>query len=127
MTILLIAIAVLLCLGLLVATANIVMDWHDELGDNDVRLSFRTFRKFYDIAPEKYHCYYGYIWYQIGRCQGQNIVMKTPIDYLKYVLWRRKIERRKATAESVKITQKYIDCVRKDIENFTGGDTESNS
>lgn len=127
MTILLTAIAVMLCLGLVVATVSIVMDWHDALGDDDVRLSFRTFRKFYDIAPEKYNCRYYYIRYRIDRCQGQVIVMKTPIDYLKYVLWRRKIERRKATAESVKVTQKYLDSVRKDIENFKGGDTESNS
>ena len=127
MKILLTVITVLLWLGLVVATVSIVMDWHDALGDNDVRLSFRTFRKFYDIAPEKYNCRHYYIRYRIDRYQGQDIVMKTPIDYLKYVLWRRKIERRKATAESGKVTQKYIDCVRKDIENLTGGDTESNS
>lgn len=118
---------VLLITVVVAVSIVIIAGWHGTLGDTDVRLSFRSFRKFYGIAPEKYNCYHGYIWYQIGRCQGQSIVMKTPIDYLKYVLWRRKIERREATAESVKITQKYIDCVRKDIENFTGGDTESNS
>lgn len=111
----------------LILSAYVVYRWKFYLEDTGVRLSFRTFRKFYDIAPEKYHYYYGYIRYQIDRYQEQNISMKTPIDHVKYVLWRRKIERRKATAESVKVTQKYIDCVRKDIENLTGGDTESNS
>lgn len=105
----------------------ILTDWCGMLDDNDVRLSFRTFRKFYGIAPEKYHCYHSYIRYRIGRCQAQNIVMKTPVDHAKYVIWRRKIERRKATAESAKVTQKYLDCVRKDIERFADGDTESNS
>lgn len=110
--------------GLLIVVVAAVLiaitaEWHDTLDDADVRLSFRTFRKFYDIAPEKYHCYHGYIWYQIDICHGQNIVMKTPIDYAKYVYWRRKIERRKDAAESAKATQKYLDSVRKDIENYT--------
>lgn len=118
---------VLLIVVVVVVSITIIADCHGMLDDNDVRLSFRTFRKFYDIAPEKYHCYHGYIRYRIGRCQGQNIVMKTPLDYAKYVIWRRKIERRKVTAKNAKVTQEYIDCVRKDIERFTGGDTESNS
>jgi hypothetical protein len=116
----------LLIVVVMAVSIVIIADWYCMLDDKDVRLSFRAFRKFYNVAPEKYHCYYGYIRYQTGRYSHQNIVMKTPIDYVKYVLWRRKIERRKATAENVKATQKYVDSVRKDIENYNGGDTESN-
>lgn len=117
----------LLIVVVVAVTVAIFIGWHDVLDDEDVQLSFRAFRKFYAIAPEKYSCYRRYILYRNDRGTYQCIDMKTPIDYAKYILWRRKIERRKAAAKSAKETQEYIDNVRKDIENFTGGDTESNS
>ena len=118
---------VLLVVGLVIATATIVINWYDELGDNDVRLPFRSFRKFYDIAPEKYRCRSTYIWYQFDRSTSYPIVMKTPIDLAWYILWMRGKERRASVVKGTKVTQSYLDCVRKDIENYTGGDTESNS
>ena len=120
MTIFLTVIAVLLCLGLLVATASIVIDWHNTLGDNDVRLSFRTFHKFYDIAPEKYELCWGCIAYYVSSRCWQYINMKTPIDYARYRLWFKKKERHKKTVDRVERTQDYINCVRKDLEKFMG-------
>ena len=125
--VLLTAIAASLLVGLVIATIIIVADWYDALTDDDVRLSFRSFGKFYGIAPEQYECYSRSVRYRDNPCHGYRIVMKTPLDHARYIIWRRRKERRASAAKGAKVTQKYLDCVRKDIERFTDGDTESNS
>ena len=124
---LLTAIAALLLVGLVIATISIVADWYDALTDDDVRLSFRSFWKFYGIAPEQYECYRRSVHYRDNPCHWYRIVMKTPLDHARYILWRHGEKRRASAAKGAKVAQKYLDCVRKDIERFTDGDTESNS
>ena len=46
---------VLLITVVVAVSIVIIAGWHGTLGDTDVRLSFRSFRKFYGIAPEKYN------------------------------------------------------------------------
>lgn len=117
----------LLIVVVVVVSITIIAGWHGMLDDNDVRLSFRAFWKFYGIAPEQYECYSRSVCYHDNQCHWYRIVMKTPLDHARYIIWRRRKERRASVVKGTKATQKYLDCVRKDIESFTGGDTESNS
>lgn len=118
----------LIVVGIVIATIVVTVDLIRISEYSDVRLSFRTFRKFYAIASEKYECYWNYISYRDNEhCGVQNITMKTPIDHARYILWQHQKDRREGQAVNAKATQKYLDCVRKDIENYKDGDTESNS
>ena len=96
----------------------LIVFWAFSLRSNAVWLSFNSFRKFYDIAPDNYEFSYDCILYNNGRhCQYIN--MKTPIDYARYCLLYKKKNRQKKNIDNVKRTQAYIDCVRKDLEKFT--------
>lgn len=121
------AILALLIVGMVIATTIIIVDWYDVLEYNDIRLSFRSFRKFYAIAPEKYKCYSDYIRYRPDPCHGYNIAMNTPFDHARYLLWQHRHTRRKEQATNAKVMQKYLDSVRKDIENYTEKGVKSRS
>ena len=109
----------------LVAVVAIVAltEWGFSLMNDAVWLSFDSFRKFYEIAPEKYELHSDsityhaktYHWERIG---VKYINMKTPIDYARYWLWWKKKARQGRKIDNVKRTQEYIDCVRKDLEKF---------
>nr|DAO57519.1 MAG TPA: hypothetical protein [Caudoviricetes sp.] len=97
-----------------------VVWWAFSLCNDAVWLSFSSFRKYYDTAPEKYELSYYEIAYHITRAyRWQAINMKTPIDYVRYWLWLRKKNRHKKTTDNINRTQEYINCVRKDLEKFT--------
>lgn len=114
-------IALIITLIIIITVVSVVW-WAFSLSSDAVWLSFNSFRKFYDIAPEKYElCWDGVAYYTSSR-HWQYINMKTPVDYVRYWLWWRKRNRHKKTADKVKRTQEYIDCVRKDLERFTEGE-----
>lgn len=96
-----------------------VVWWACLLSSDAVWLSFSSFRKFYDIAPEKYELCWDGVAYHVSSYCWQYINMKTPVDYARYWLWWRKKNRHKKATDKVKRTQEYINCVRKDLEKFT--------
>lgn len=103
----------------IVVIVVVIAGWAVSLSSGAVWLSFSSFRKFYDIAPEKYELSYCEIAYHITKTyHWQGINMKTPIDYVRYWLWLRKKNRHKIATDKVKRTQEYINCVRKDLERF---------
>ena len=110
-----------LFISLVIVVIVVVMaGWAFSLCNNAVWLSFNSFRKFYDIAPEKYELCGDSITYHITRAyRWQAINMKTPIDYVRYWLWLRKKNRHKKATDNINRTQEYINCVRKDLEKFT--------
>lgn len=103
----------------IVVIVTVIAGWAFSLCNNAVWLSFNSFRKFYDIAPEKYELCLDSITYHASFRHWQYINMKTPVDYVRYWLWLRKKNRHKTTVDKVKRTQEYINCVRKDLERFT--------
>ena len=112
-------IAFSIALTIIIIIVSVVW-WAFSLCNNAVWLSFSSFRKFYDIAPEKYELSYDSITYNANSCHWQYINMKTPIDYAMYWLWLRKKNRREKVDDNINRTQEYINCVRKDLERFTG-------
>ena len=64
--------------------------WAFSLADNAVWLSFNSFHRFYEIAPEKYELHSDSITYHAKTCHWEYINMKTPIDYARYWLWWKK-------------------------------------
>lgn len=111
-------IALFISLAIIIVTLTIVC-WGFSLNENAVWLSFNSFRKFYDIAPEKYELRWDNIIYHAKSYHYQCINLKTPIDYARYWLLYKKKNRQKKNIDNVKRTQAYIDCVRKDLEKFT--------
>lgn len=109
-------------LVVIVAITIILAEWGCSLANDAVWLSFNSFRKFYEIAPEKYELCWDGVAYYVSSRYWQYINMKTPIDYVRYWLWLRKKNRHKKTIDKVKRTQEYIDCVWKDLEKFTEGE-----
>lgn len=111
-------IALIIVSTIIIIVVSVVW-WAVSLSSDAVWLSFSSFRKFYDIAPEKYLLYWDGAAYSTELYHWQYINMKTPIDYARYWLWWRKKKRHKKTTDKVKRTQEYINCVRKDLERFT--------
>lgn len=107
---------------IIVAVIVAIVMWVFSLHSDAVWLSFSSFRKFYDIAPEKYVLCYDGIIYHSRTCYYQYINMKTPIDYARYLLLYKKKTRKEKSIDNVRRTQAYIDCVRKDLEKFTKGE-----
>ena len=111
----------LITVSIIIIIIVAVAGWAFSLCNDAVWLSFSSFCKFYDIAPEKYELSYDEIVYHITKkYHWQAINMKTPIDYTRYWLWLRKKNRHKIAIDNANRTQEYINCVRKDLERFTG-------
>lgn len=110
---------IVLFIFLMVIIAIVVLaGWGFSLANDAVWLSFNSFRKFYEIAPEKYELHSDSITYNTKTRHWEYINMKTPIDYARYWLWWKKKTRQGRKIDNVKRTQEYIDCVRKDLEKF---------
>lgn len=85
-----IALFIILSIFLVAVVAIVVIaEWGCSLVNDAVWLSFNSFRKFYEIAPEKYKLSYDSITYHTKTCHWERvgvkyINMKTPIDYARY-------------------------------------------
>lgn len=117
----------LLIVGMVIATIIIVAEWYGALEHSDVRLSFRSFREFHAIAPEKYTCNSYSVWYRANPSRGYTIVMNNPLNHAVYRLWQHRHTRRNEQAASLKVMQNYLDCVHKDIKNYTEKGVKSRS
>lgn len=104
---------------IIVAVIVVIVMWTFSLHSDAVWLSFSSFRKFYDIAPERYELSCDGIFYYDEFRFWHYINMKTPIDYARYWLWWRKKNRHQKAVDNINRTQEYINCVRKDLERFT--------
>ena len=70
--------------------------------DSDVRMSFKQFRRIYNLSPNKWYCYDDYIMRrkeymkEDGNgvvCKEVSVSMKTYFDFLCLVVWQWKIDR----------------------------------
>ena len=91
--------------------------------DKAVRLSFRSFWRFYDLDPTMWH--FGDIWHIAYRKRRDSwtdipVVMKTFPDFVRFVLWRRRESKASERTELDKIraerTEILINEVRRDID-----------
>lgn len=111
-------IALSIFIGLPVAVALVVMAviWYESIG-NSVKIKFSSFKKFYDVNPYRWNLYDDGV-----SCRRDNTygVISTHfgfIDFYRYKLWRKGLDKRDREKEHAKNMSIIISNVKKDIEN----------
>lgn len=100
----------MLLFGILV----LVLHWSDGLGHGTPRIKFRDFKTFYALNPDR--------WYleddNIKCCTNglYDIFYFGLIDYYRYKLWKRNIEKRKINKTNMEITARMLEAVKEDIK-----------
>ena len=101
---------------LIIFTISIVI-FHDAQKNSDVRMSFKQFRRIYNLSPNKW-CFYDD--YTIERkeyikeygngivCKEVSVSMKTYFDFLCLVIWLWKIDRKEQKEENFKDEMKGL-------------------
>ena len=77
--------------------------------NSDVRMSFKQFRRIYNLSPNKWYCYDDYIMRRKEYmkedengivCKEVSVSMKTYFDFLCLVVWQWKIDRAEEKEET---------------------------
>ena len=101
--------------------------------DRAPRISFRSFRRFYDLDPTMWH--FNDLWHIAYRKRRDSwtdipVVMKSFPDFLRFVLWRRRESKASGRSETNKIraerTEILISEVRRDIDRTLADAEEQN-
>ena len=95
------------------------MCWiEDGRGFSDyAKIKFKTFKRFYEINPERWNLYYGIVTCRLGDNTYTRLKFGF-VDYLRYLLWhaaRNRYDTKKGQVESM---AKVIAVVKEDIKNL---------
>lgn len=108
-------------------------NWIDGYKDAGVRMSFREFRRIYELAPSKWDRYSDYTYRRKewifddkgGSCRTYiftSIAMKTLFDFWRLLLWQKEIARKKEREERFKTEKTSLKnlaiILEKDAENI---------
>ena len=111
------SISILAGLAFLIIFIISIVIFHSARKNSDVRMSFKQFRRIYNLSPNKWYCYDDYT---IERKEyikkgGANILaekicisMKTYFDFLCLIIWQWKIDRKKQKEENFKKEMKGL-------------------
>ena len=88
-----------------------IVIFHSARKNSDVRMSFKQFRRIYNLSPNKWDCYDNYTLErkEYIKKEGEGIVaericvsMKTYFDFLCLIIWLWKIDRKEQKEENFK-------------------------
>ena len=111
------SICILAGLAFLIIFIISIVIFHSARKNSDVRLSFKQFRRIYNLSPNKWCCYDDYT---IERkeyikekgngivCKEVCVSMKTYFDFLCLVIWQWKIDRKEQKEENFKNEMKGL-------------------
>lgn len=87
-----------------------------DLHSDDIALTFKQFLAFYNVSSSSWQeCEYCNIWFiyrNNNNTEKFRIKFKTYGDQMKYRLWRRNKEKREATLQKVRETNRFIESIR---------------
>ena len=112
-----ISISILACLALLIIFIISIVIFCSARKNSDVRMSFKQFRRIYNLSPNKWRCYDDYTIERkeyikkegVNRLAGKICIsMKTYFDFLCFIIWQWKIDRKKQKEENLKNEMKGL-------------------
>ena len=112
-----ISISILACLALLIIFIISIVIFCSARKNSDVRMSFKQFRRIYNLSPNKWRCYDDYTIErkEYIKKEGVNILaekicisMKTYFDFLCFIIWQWKIDRKEQKEENLKNEMKGL-------------------
>lgn len=110
------ALSLVFGLPLTVVLIVLITIWCDAKCPNDVKLKFSSFKKFYELNPSRW------VLYGTGVlcCNDEGGTISTYfgfIDFYRYLLWWKRLDKRKEDKEQAKSLASIVAVVKKDIEN----------
>lgn len=102
--------------GILFATLILLfVDW---MFDADgAKIKFKNFKEFYEVNPERWEIYDGHVaCKRVKRSLYVDHFHFSFIDWIKYKIWRRGIERREKKQSDSKATARMLESVKADIQ-----------
>ena len=94
-----------------------IVIFHNARKNSDVRMSFKQFRRIYNLSPNKWYCYDDYTLERKEHIkkEGENILaekicisMKTYFDFLCLIIWQWKIDKKEQKEENFKNEMKGL-------------------
>lgn len=105
-----ISIAILACLAFLIIFIISIAMFCEARKNTNVRMSFKQFRRIYDLSPNKWYCFDdNYIMTRKEYikekdngvvCKKVSVSMKTYFDFLRLAIWQWKIDRAEEKEET---------------------------
>ena len=111
------SISILAGLAFLIIFIISIVIFHSARKNSDVRMSFKQFRRLYNLSPNKWYCYDDYTIErkEYIKKEGANILaekicisMKTYFDFLCLIIWQWKIDRKEQKEENLKDEMKGL-------------------
>ena len=111
------SICILAGLAFLIFFIISIVIFHSARKNSDVRMSFKQFRRIYNLSPNKWYCYDDYTIERkdyikkegVNRLAGKICIsMKTYFDFLCLIIWQWKIDRKKQKEENFKNEMKGL-------------------
>ena len=105
------SISILAGLAFLIIFIISIVIFHSARKNSDVKMSFKQFRRIYNLSPNKWCCYDDYTIERkeyikkegVNRLAGKICIsMKTYFDFLCFIIWQWKIDRKKQKEENLK-------------------------
>lgn len=111
-----IALAFIIGLPLAIALIVMIIFWYESIG-NSIKIKFSSFKKFYDVNPYRWNLFDDGV-----SCRRDDTCATISthfgfIDFYRYKLWRRSLDKRDKEKEHAKDMAIIIANVKKDIEN----------
>ena len=117
----LISISVLLFLAFVIIIISCVIEYKDNYFSSRTRLKFKSFLKFYELCPKNWELYCNYPIYQ--NCTDVSFNF---LDYYRYKIWKKRIDKRTAKIAQLKSQEQLIQYIQKDIDKMFGEIAEIN-
>lgn len=84
---------------------------------NGVKIKFKSFKKFYEINPDRWDLCYGYVRCNTGKMFIYEDFHFGFIDFIKYKLWYKMLERNQNKRREAESISRMITAVKQDIAN----------
>ena len=110
-------IALIIIVGAVLMTFLIVtlVEW--DFSRRGTKLKFKNFKEFYEVNPERWGLNEGNVLCRKANCKydGDTFYFGF-LDYIKYVMWKRKIDHRAKSKEDNAATARMLEAVKSDIK-----------
>lgn len=111
-----VVLTVLTSLPLVFGLVWMIIWWSDSKG-NSTKIKFSSFKKFYEVNPYRWSLCDDHVTCRIDNSFGSISTHFGFIDFYRYKLWRRNLDKRNKEKEHAKDMAIIIANVKKDIEN----------
>ena len=102
-------------IGCIVALIISIVGWFDNTKFDYPKIKFESFKKFYEINPNRWMCYYAIVECKIKHIADTEKFRFGYLDYLEYRSWLKQREEHNEQERHNRSTKRMMDVVKQDI------------